>query len=118
MRFGCFIRTLLIAAFLGTLSRPAVGESRVVELAIHAGEASPKASVLSVSQNDEVVVRITSDRPLRIHLHGYDIESDILPNIVTSLRFTATATGRFPIEVHYKQDRKRQPLAYIEVRPR
>jgi heme/copper-type cytochrome/quinol oxidase subunit 2 len=118
MRFEYSRRTLLIAAFLVTLSQQAFAESRFIELAIHNGETSPKARVLSVSQNDEVVVRITSDRPLQSHLHGYDIESDIVPNVVTSLRFTATATGRFPIEVHYEQTGKHRPIAYVEVRPR
>ena len=90
----------------------------MVELDIHHEEASPNARVLSVRQDDDVLVRITSDRPLHIHLHGYDIESDIVPNVVTSLRFAATATGRFPIEIHDGQNRKRQPVAYVEVRPR
>ena len=111
-------RTLLIALFLGTLSRAAFAENRVVELAIHNGQALPKPYVFSVSQDDEVVVRITSDKPLHVHLHGYDIESDVVPNVVTSLRFTATVTGRFPIEVHSAELRKQRPLAYVEVRPR
>jgi hypothetical protein len=118
MRFKYARHTLLIGAFLGALSQQALGETRIVELAIRSEEVSPKARVLSVLQDDEVVVHITSDRPLQIHLHGYDIESDIVPNVVTSLRFTATATGRFPVEVHYKQPRKQRPLAYVEVRPR
>lgn len=111
-------RAFLIALFLGTLSQAAFAENRVVELAIHNRQASAKADVFSVSQDDEVVVRITSDKPLRVHLHGYDIESDVVPNVVTSLRFTATVTGRFPIEVHSDQVRKSRPLAYVEVRPR
>lgn len=64
------------------------------------------------------LIRLTSDKPLHVHLHGYDIESDVAPNLVTSLRFTATATGRFPIEIHSSEPRKRRPLAYLEVRPR
>lgn len=111
-------RAFLIALLLGTLGHAAFAENRVVELAIHNGQASPKADVFSVSQGDEVVVRITSDKPLHVHLHGYDIESDVVPNVVTALRFTATVTGRFPVEAHSDQPRKPRPLAYVEVRPR
>ena len=107
-----------MALLLGTLSYAAFAENRVVQLAIHNGQAAPKADVLSVLEGDEVVLRITSDKALHVHLHGYDIESDVVPNVVTSLRFTATLTGRFPIEVHSDQRRKQRPLAYVEVRPR
>jgi hypothetical protein len=41
-----------------------------------------------------------------------------VPNLITSLRFTATATGRFPIESHSKEPLERRPVAYLEVRPR
>jgi hypothetical protein len=118
MRFAYFGHTLLTAALLVTAIGNSLAEDRVLDLAIHSGEPPAKPSVLSVRQNDQVVIRLTSDKPLHVHLHGYDIESDVAPNVVTSLRFTATATGRFPIEIHSSDPRKQRPLAYLEVRPR
>ena len=118
MRFAYSRRTFLTAVLLVMAIGTAVAEDRVLELAIHSAESPAKPPVLSVRQNDQVVVRLTSDKPLHVHLHGYDIESDVAPNLVTSLRFTATATGRFPIEIHSSEPRKQRPLAYLEVRPR
>jgi heme/copper-type cytochrome/quinol oxidase subunit 2 len=118
MRFAYSRRTFLTAALLVTVTGRVLAEDRVLELAIHNGESPATPPVLSVRQNAQVVVRLTSDRPLHVHLHGYDIESDVPPNVVTSLRFTATATGRFPIEIHSNQPHKQRPLAYLEVRPR
>lgn len=93
-------------------------EERVFALGIHSQAPPTKPAVLAVSQNDQVVVRVSSDKPVQVHLHGYDIESDVEPDVVTSLRFTATATGRFPIEIHSREPHKQRPLAYLEVRPR
>ena len=118
MRFAYSRRTFLTAVLLVTVIGKVLAEDRVLELAIHNAESPAKPPVLSVLQNDRVVVRLTSDKPLHVHLHGYEIESDVVPNVVTSLRFTATVTGRFPIEVHSAQLRKPRPLAYVEVRPR
>jgi len=109
---------LLIAAMFGAAIANAHAEERVFELEIHGEGPTAKPQVLAVRQNDQVVVRVSSDKPLQVHLHGYDIESDVVPNVVTSLRFTATATGRFPIEVHSREPLKQRPLAYLEVRPR
>jgi len=110
-------RTLLIAALLAVAIATAHAEDRLFALEIH-GERPTAPQVLAVRQNDQVVVRVSSDKPVQVHLHGYDIESNVVPNVVTSLRFTATATGRFPIEIHSKEPSKQRPLAYLEVRPR
>ena len=117
-RFQYSGRTLLIAALLAAAIGSAHAEERVFELEIHSEGPTAKPPVLTVRQNDQVVVRLSSDKPVQVHLHGYDIESDVVPNVVTSLRFTATATGRFPIEIHSKEPLKQRPLAYLEVRPR
>jgi hypothetical protein len=110
-------RTLLIAALLGAAIGFAHAEERVFELQIHS-ERPTKPTVLAVGQNDQVVIRLRSDKPVQVHLHGYDIERDVVPNVVTSMRFPATATGRFPIEIHSREALKQPPLAYLEVRPR
>jgi hypothetical protein len=109
---------LLIATFLVMAIGSAHADERVFELAIHSDAPSAEPAVLTARQNDQVVVRLSSDKPLRVHLHGYDIEKDVVPNVVTPLRFTATATGRFPIEIHSKGPAKQRPLAYLEVQPR
>ena len=111
-------RTLLIAALLGAPIANAHAEERAFALEIHSEGPTAKPQVLAVRQNDHVVIRVSSDKPVQVHLHGYDIESDVVPNAVTSLRFTATATGRFPIEIHTREPLKQRPLAYLEVRPR
>ena len=111
-------RRALLAGALLVLASRVVAEDRVLELPISGADNAAKPRILSVLQNDRVVLHLTADRPVHIHLHGYDIESDVVPNVVTSLRFTVTATGRFPIEVHSRKPHKQRPLAYLEVRPR
>ena len=116
-RFTYSGRTLLVAALLGGAIANAHAEDHVFELEIHSEAPAAEPPVLAVRQNDQVVIRVSSDKPVQVHLHGYDIESDVAPNLVTSLRFTATATGRFPIEIHSREALKQPPLAYLEVRP-
>jgi hypothetical protein len=41
-----------------------------------------------------------TDKPLTVHLHGYDIEQELKPGPVTEMTFTARATGRFTVEPH------------------
>jgi hypothetical protein len=118
MRIANSRRTYLVAAMLAALTGSALADDRILELAIHRATPPARPPVLSVLENDRVVLRLTSDQPVRVHLHGYDIESDVALDHPTSLRFTANATGRFPIEIHSKEPHKQRPFAYIEVQPR
>jgi len=117
-RFSHSARALLAAAMLGAAIGNAHAEDRVFELEIPSEGPTAEPQVLTVRQDDQVVLRLSSYKPLQVHLHGYDIESDVVPKRVTSLRFTAAATGRFPIEIHSREPVKQRPLAYLEVRPR
>jgi len=117
-RFSHSRRALLAAALLAAAIGSARAEERVFELAIHSDAPTAEPAVLTARQNDQVVLRLSSDKPLQVHVHGYDIEKDVVPNVVTALRVTVTATGRFPIEIHSKGPAKQRPVAYLEVRPR
>jgi len=116
MRIANSRRAYLAAAMLAASTGSALADDRVLDLAIHGAKPPARPPVLSVLEKDRVLVRVTSDQPVQVHLHGYDIESDVAPDHPASLRFTANATGRFPIEIHSKD--KQKPLAYIEVQPR
>ena len=93
-------------------------EPRVIELAIRNGEVSTDARVVRVRQGDEVTLRCTTDKTLTIHLHGYDIEKQVAPGPPVFLRFTANATGRYPIEAHVSRPGGDRTLGYLEVHPR
>ena len=67
----------------------------------------------SVSRGRIVVIRVTSDVADHVHLHGYDLMADVGPGKPAIIRFTATAPGRFELEL---EDRGLE-FAELEVRP-
>jgi len=67
----------------------------------------------SISRGRIVVIRVTSDVADHVHLHGYDLTADVAPGAPATIRFTATAPGRFEIEL---EERGLQ-IAELEVRP-
>jgi hypothetical protein len=72
---------------------------------------------MRVHQNDVVTLKWSSDRPITIHLHGYDIEKEVKPGAVAEMTFTARATGRFTIESHAPSGDHSPPLVTLEVYP-
>lgn len=107
-----------LAAMLLHLAGAAAAEPKIFELSIRNGELAGDQRVIRVGQGDVVTLRWTTDKALTIHLHGYDIESSLSPRGAVSMRFTARATGRFPIEIHGHSPGGERTLAYVEVHPR
>ena len=108
------LTVMMLLALVG----PSSAEPRVVDLAIRKRELPKEQRVVAVRQGDDVTLRWTTDQPMTIHLHGYDIEKKLSPGPPVSMRFTARATGRFPIEIHAHDPGKEQVLGYLEVHPR
>jgi FtsP/CotA-like multicopper oxidase with cupredoxin domain len=105
---GAITVLLLALAALFLLLRPSspasTGGSReqTFDLAVSWGTMSPDEIV--VDEGDRVDLRITSDTPLELHLHGYDLEEEVEPDEPSELSFDATITGRFEIEAERTQE--------------
>jgi len=93
------------------------------DIKIEHGRVPDTMRLIRVNEGDVVKLRWTSDQPLILHLHGYDIEKRVTAG-AAELAFTAYATGRFPIHVHAQgagaggHAHEGAPLATIEVYPR
>jgi hypothetical protein len=94
------------------------------DIRIERGRVPDAVRLIRVNEGDVVKLRWTSDQPLVLHLHGYDIEKRIAAGAITELVFTAYATGRFPIHIHEQgagagdHAHENLPLATVEVYPR
>jgi len=108
----------VLAAGVLLITGMAAAESRVFELSIRAGQIAESPRVIRVNQGDDVTLRWTTDRAMTIHLHGYDLEQKLTPGKPASMRLTARATGRFPIEVHAHGGGGDRTIGYLEVHPR
>ena len=109
-------RTVLAAAWLAVaLVGGAIAEPRIFDLAIKNGRLPEAQRLVRVQQGEEVILKWTADQAVVLHLHGYDIEAKVSPAAAIEMRFTATATGRFPIELHTATH---AVIGHLEVHPR
>lgn len=120
------LRLLGMLALSGIVSAASSSQLRAAELTfvlpIENGRLPAHMRRIRVEQGDVVHLRWSSDRRIVVHLHGYDIEKEIVPGAVTVMTFTAHATGRFPVEVHVPgrpgAHAHGDTLVRIEVHPR
>ena len=73
--------------------------TRTVDIEIRNGKVIGKNSV-RVSRGDNVVLSWSSDKRFDLHLHGYDVQTTVIPGMRAQMRIRARATGRFPVEIH------------------
>lgn len=114
---------LCCALFGHVTSALAQTQEVTFDLKIGKGKVPQNMRLIRVKLGDAVKLRWTTDRPILLHLHGYDIEKKAEPGAVTEMAFEAHATGRFPIEEHSPNAKGGHshgevPLVRIEVRPR
>jgi len=116
-----FGRLLLSLIALIMFFAPATPIELTFALRIENGHPPENMRLIRVTKNDTVKLQWTTDRPMTVHLHGYDIEKRVVPGAVTEMTFTARATGRFQLHLHGSAAETyghEDALATIEVYPR
>jgi hypothetical protein len=85
---------------------------RAFDVSVRGGEMSPNE--ISVNKGDSVTLQVSSDQPIELHIHGYDVEQKVESGREAELQFEADLTGRFEIEDHETE----KELGVLQVRPR
>jgi hypothetical protein len=98
----------------------AAQEPKRFDLVLKAG-ALPKAQqTIRVKQGDAVELRWTSDLPVKLHLHGYDVTIEVKPGEPTVTALNARMAGRFSVEKLQEQKSGHHhggKVLYLEVYP-
>src|SRR5438046_2158586 len=85
-RVGFRAGNLALALWLITAGCAGVAAAELTfDVKIERGRAPDTARLIRVNEGDVVKLRWTSDQPLVLHLHGYDIEKRIAAGAVTEL---------------------------------
>jgi hypothetical protein len=94
------LRASMLALSLSSALTVAADAEVTYTLTVANGRVPDNMRLIRVKQNDVVKLEWRTDKPLTVHLHGYDIEQELKPGTVTEMTFTARATGRFTVEPH------------------
>ncbi len=98
-----FIPVFVLAALAACWPAPparAAEAVRAFEIKVENGAVAPKQRTLKVPHQAEVNIIWSVDRPLVIHLEGYDVTVEVRPGRPETMRLKAHITGRFPVHAH------------------
>ena len=90
-----------------------VAQAKVVTIPVVGGQPQGGIQRPTIEQGEKVVLVVRSDSGEAVHLHGYNLEKEIVPGEPVRLPFTANIAGRFELELHPTDTL----LAVIEVKP-
>jgi hypothetical protein len=96
-----------------TDTTPAAPETRVITIRVSGGVPQGGIQRPTIDKGEKVVLVIRTDSGEAVHLHGYNIEKDVVPGTPVRLPFTANIAGRFELELHPTDSL----LAVLEVKP-
>jgi hypothetical protein len=75
-------------------------QARVITIRVANGLPQGGIQRPTIDMGDKVVLVVRSDSGEAVHLHGYNIEKEIVPGKPVRLPFTANIAGRFEVELH------------------
>ncbi|HET7368801.1 MAG TPA: hypothetical protein VFI83_10590 [Gaiella sp.] len=96
-----------------TTSTTPAAQAQVITIRVVDGQPQGGIQRPTIDQGDKVVLVVRTDSGEAVHLHGYNIEQEIVPGKPLRLPFTANIAGRFELELHPTD----ALLAVLEVKP-
>ena len=85
--------------------------AQLIEVTYAGGKITGVEPRVPVRLGEQVLLRVTSDVPEQIHVHGYDVVFDLTPGQPAEATFTADAPGAYEVELH----KARRPLFQLRV---
>ena len=71
----------------------------VIDAKVTGSEVETASRRVRVDLGSKVRIRVESDHPEEVHLHGYDLSRDVAPGEPAIIDFTADAPGIFEVEL-------------------
>jgi plastocyanin len=71
-----------------------------VEVTIAGGQVDPPPARVDVRVGQTVRITVTSDEPDKLHVHGYDIETELAAGQPATVELVADQPGLFEVETH------------------
>ena len=98
-----------------TTAAPTATAPKAVQVVVRVRGGKPVDGIVRVQakKGDPVVVIVGSDVSDEVHVHGYDLMADVAPGKPVRIRFDATLTGRFEIEL----ENRGEQIAQLTVLP-
>lgn len=69
----------------------------IVSQTLYGGRAD---KLIPIRQGERVTIHVTSDEPMTVFLHGYDVQVKVKPETSGEMQFTADVAGRFALMIH------------------
>lgn len=81
-----------------------VNQPRPVTHSVSLANRKLTPDIVTVTQGDQVTIKVMSDEAGEFHVSGYEIENDMEAGKELSFSFTADKAGRYNFELHPKAD--------------
>lgn len=94
---------LSLVGLVGCASAPdqpaTEGEHHTIDITVEDGKVVDDPGPVAVSAGDHVELRVSSDVPDEVHVHGYDILQAVEPGEPATVTFVADIPGQFDAEL-------------------
>ncbi len=113
-RYLTFLFAILMMTGAAVSCSSSEPEEQNFRITVRDGEPSGGVQTFEAKQGDTVLIRYGTNVTGNFHIHGYDIETEVVAGRERVEIFLAETTGRFEIELEELEE----TVAWLEVQPR
>jgi hypothetical protein len=84
-----------------------------VTIRVKNGQPVGEVKTIELHKGDRIRFRVIADAADAVHLHGYDVEKELVAGKPTTFDLPASIEGRFEVELHHSGAQ----IARIDVNP-
>src|SRR5262245_60263414 len=100
-------------ATTSTETTPAAPKPQTITIVVRNGRPQGGIQRPKIDKGTKIVLVVDSDAGEEVHVHGYDVERELMPGTPLRIPITANIPGRFEVELHDPD----VLLAVLEVQP-
>ena len=87
----------------GSSSSSSSATGRVIEITVTGSKVTPAPATVDLAVGEKLTLTVTSDHADQLHIHGFEIEKDLVAGMPLSVTVTGAQPGVYEVETHHPE---------------
>ena len=74
---------------------------RTIDITVTGSTVTPAPATVDLAVGEKLTLSVTSDHADQLHIHGFEVEEDLVAGVATTVTVTGAQPGVYEVETHH-----------------